>query len=316
MEKLITIIIPVYNVEDYVGRCIESVLQQDYEKLEILLVDDGSKDRSGEICDEYAKKDSRIQVIHKENGGLGPARNTALEAATGEYLFYVDSDDYILPGILRKLYEACETYKAEISCCGYKSGNSMYYCDGEPEVLGRVEATQKMLMTQGMDANACCKLYKRELFTDIAFPACAYEVVPVTYRVFWKTTTVVNIKECGYVIEKRPGSITRSTFGKNNVLYLTLSDAMNADIREHYPELIPAGEVFYLNALITMTEKSKEDPTAKGSEEYNYVNREFKNYYTKILRHPMISKQKKLISILLSLNLYNVVKRIVYRKSV
>ena len=97
MRELVTIIIPVYNVEKYVRRCIESVLNQDYNHLEIILVDDGSTDSSGEICDEYAKKDNRIQVIHKQNEGLGPARNSELDIAQGEYVHFIDSDYYIFP---------------------------------------------------------------------------------------------------------------------------------------------------------------------------------------------------------------------------
>lgn len=313
MEPLITVIIPVYNVVDYLERCINSVLIQDYKHLEILLIDDGSNDGSENICEQYVQQDARIQVIHKKNGGLGPARNTALDIARGDYILFIDSDDYIIDGIIKKLYDACKKYDADIACCGYKSGNKIYYCENELEVFGKVEAAQKMLMGIGMDANAWCKLYKRELFQQIRFPACAYEVVPVTYKVFWRAEKVVNIKVCGYYCEKRNGSITRSSFGSNNLLYITLSKKMMEDIKENYPELIVASEVFYLNALIVMTEKSREDRDASGKKEYQIINREFKCNFRKIMHCPEITKRKKMISWLLKLRIYAVVKSIYNR---
>ena len=249
-------------------------------------------------------------MIHKVNAGLGPARNSALDIARGEYLFFVDSDDYITNGIIKKLYDACVENNADIVCCGYQSGKQVFYCGGKPEILKPMAATAKMLMCENMDANAVCKLYKRELFEGIRYPACAYEVVPVTYKVFLRAESIVNIKECGYYIEKRPGSITRTSFGRNNVLYLMLSKEMQADIKKNYTELTDSAEIFYLNALITMTEKSKEDKTAIGTEEYRFVNDEFKENYKKIIQNSKISRRKKLISLLIHYGMYGWVKKI------
>lgn len=118
-DKLITIIIPVYNVEKYLRECIDSVIAQTYKNLEIILVDDGSIDKSGEICDEYSKKDSRIRVIHKKNGGLSDARNVALDIAKGEYIGFIDSDDYIEKDMFETLYKLAEKYHAEISSISF-----------------------------------------------------------------------------------------------------------------------------------------------------------------------------------------------------
>lgn len=310
MKKLVTVIVPVYKVEAYLERCVDSILQQDYRDLEIILVDDGSPDASGEICDRYAKRDERVKVIHKANGGLGPARNSALDLAKGEYVFFVDSDDYITDGIIKKLYEVCQREDADIACCGYQSGKMVYYCEGDAEVYGTVEAAQKMLMCEDMDANAVCKLYKTKLFEGIRYPACAYEVVPVTYKLYMRAKKVCNIKECGYYIEKRQGSITRSKFGKNNLLYLTLSKTMIEDIRVNYPQLNAAAEIFYLNALIAMTEKSKEDKDAVKTAEYREVNAEFENNYRKIMQSFKISKRKKMIALMIRCHIYALVKRV------
>ncbi len=118
-DKLISIIIPVYNVERYLRECIDSIIAQTYKNLEIILVDDGSSDKSGEICDEYSKKDSRIKVIHKKNGGLSDARNVALDITKGDYIGFIDSDDYIEKDMFQILYNLAEEYNAEISSISF-----------------------------------------------------------------------------------------------------------------------------------------------------------------------------------------------------
>ncbi|MBD5524287.1 MAG: glycosyltransferase [Lachnospiraceae bacterium] len=121
-KPLVSIIVPVYQVKDYVGECVESLLRQIYTNLEILLVDDGSTDGSGEICDEYARRDNRIRVIHHENQGLSAARNAGLDRAMGEYVAFVDSDDAVLPVFIETLYDLAERYQADIAVCAYGRG--------------------------------------------------------------------------------------------------------------------------------------------------------------------------------------------------
>lgn len=116
---LVSIIVPVYQVKDYLGECVESLLAQTYKNLDILLVDDGSTDGSGAICDEYAAKDGRVRVVHQENQGLSAARNTGIGIAKGEYLAFVDSDDVVMPEFIETLYELLEKYQADIAACGY-----------------------------------------------------------------------------------------------------------------------------------------------------------------------------------------------------
>lgn len=308
-ERKITVIIPVYNVEDYVGRCIESVITQDYSNLEILLVDDGSKDNSGKICDEYAEKDSRIRVIHKENGGLSSARNIALEQMKGDYIFFIDSDDYIYPEILSSLLSACIDYDADISCCGYVSGNRSYYCNKQLEVVDSVEATKRMFICDGLDANAVCKLYKRNLFENIRYPLCVYEVVPVTYRVLLKANRVVNTYMRGYYIEKRNGSITRSLFGPNNLLYVKMSKNEYEVIKKEHPFLEEYAYAFYLFALISMRERAEDDRSCKQSVEFKEINDLFESCYDEIKTNKLLSKRKQIIAILIKHNIYEVIKK-------
>ena len=118
MEELVSIIVPVYNVEDYLTECIESAIKQTYHNLEIILVDDGSTDTSGKICDMYACKDDRIKVFHKQNGGLSDARNTGIEKATGEYIYFLDSDDMLPTGAIEKMRNACVREDADMAIAG------------------------------------------------------------------------------------------------------------------------------------------------------------------------------------------------------
>ena len=129
-SELISLIIPVHNVEKYLYECIESVICQTYTNLEIILIDDGSKDKSGEICEEYGKKDNRIIVIHQENGGVSSARNIGLEVAKGKYISFVDSDDYIEKTFIEELYKKIKENDAQISMCGLNK------IDDNNEILG------------------------------------------------------------------------------------------------------------------------------------------------------------------------------------
>ena len=122
-DELISVIVPVYNVEKYIDKCIKSIISQDYTNLEIWLVDDGSTDSSGEVCDKYAESDQRIIVIHKDNGGLSDARNVALDRMQGKYVLFIDSDDYIEKNYISYLYMLLKDYQSDISICNFKYVN-------------------------------------------------------------------------------------------------------------------------------------------------------------------------------------------------
>ena len=143
-EPLISVIVPIYNVEQYLENCINSILNQTYRNLEVILVDDGSPDNCGGICDLYSDKDPRIKVIHKQNGGLSDARNKGLDAATGEYLAFVDSDDTILPEMIDKLYQRIVIDQSDLAFCGYQQVNQ------KGDVLSEVYLEDNLL--SGFDA--------------------------------------------------------------------------------------------------------------------------------------------------------------------
>lgn len=176
MQPLISVIVPCYNVEEYLPKCVESILNQTYRNLEILLVDDGSPDRSGEICDEYAVKDTRIKVIHKENGGLSDARNVALDVMKGEYVTFIDSDDYVALDYVESMCKQAQESGAEIVVTNW----TIFYEGKEPtanhkfkikkKIFTQEEALVTMFYQKDFDTAAWSKLYKSTLFEYQRFP--------------------------------------------------------------------------------------------------------------------------------------------------
>ncbi len=176
----VSVIVPVYNVEQYLPKCIESIQNQSEKDIEIILVDDGSSDDSGAICDRYAKDDSRIHVIHQENGGQGVARNTGLANATGEYVFFMDSDDWIDPDLIKETYKAACEYNADMVLFDLQAidadGNFVYRTDQKipKNTLLSAKNCKELLLT---DPSPCNKIMKREwlLENDFTFPGVWYE---------------------------------------------------------------------------------------------------------------------------------------------
>ena len=174
MEKLISVIIPVYNVELYLRRCVDSVINQTYKLLEIILVDDGSTDSSGKICEEYSKTDNRIKVIHKTNGGLSDARNAGIEICKGDYITFVDSDDWIDPDLVKHLYDIIVKFNADISIGMYKKVYDNFINDKCIKEFYNVyeyagtKALEELYVHRSFGVHACGKLYKRNLFDTLS----------------------------------------------------------------------------------------------------------------------------------------------------
>ncbi|MBX4258632.1 glycosyltransferase [Clostridium estertheticum] len=218
-NPLISIIVPIYNVEVYIRNCVDSILGQSYENLEIILVDDGSPDNCGDICDEYRSKDKRIKVIHKKNGGLSSARNAGIDIASGDYLGFIDSDDWIERDMYESLYNAIIEHKADISVCGryiVEGDKITTISDSEKaQVFTRSEALSELVLDEysGMKNFAWDKLYKKELFDDIRYPEGKYyEDIFTTYKLFSKSNKIVDIKSPKYYYLLREDSIC----GSNN----------------------------------------------------------------------------------------------------
>lgn len=245
-KLLVSIIIPVYNVEKYLLACVNSVINQTYKCLEIILVDDGSTDSSGRICDECAKADSRIKVIHKVNGGLSDARNVGIDAATGDYLAFVDSDDLIHTRFIETLYSLVCDFKADIASVEFKNFYDEESLDlegilfGETMILQSEEAIDKILYQNILDNSVCNKLYNRHLFGGLRFPiGKLYEDLAIFYKVYERAKRVVHRRVAYYYYRLRRDSLTGNfSLCRSDVLDIT--DEIEAYMKRHNPALLPA----------------------------------------------------------------------------
>lgn len=212
---MISIIVPVYNVREYIERCIASILNQTYLDYEVILVDDGSTDGSGEMCDTFSMQYDKIKAIHQKNQGLSAARNTGIRAANGEVLSFVDSDDWTEPQMLQSMMEAMLKYGADIVICRAQmvsSQNRIEQIVGfeEEKVMSRIEATKEILKDENIPSFAWNKIYRKELFDGIEYPVGRiFEDTATTYKVFYKANRVVTIPYIGYDYRINPQSLTR-----------------------------------------------------------------------------------------------------------
>ena len=213
---LISVIVPVYKVEPYLDKCVRSIVEQTYQNLEIILVDDGSPDNCGAMCDAWAEKDSRIKVIHKENGGLSDARNAGMNVATGQWIAFVDSDDWVSAEYIDAMYQAIQKTGAEIAACDVL----IAYGDialkvstqhAEIRVCNAEEAVGDVLQGKGFRAVAWNKLYKKSLLVNEQYPVGKYhEDEFFTYRILAKASKLVYVDCTLYAYFQRPGSIMNS----------------------------------------------------------------------------------------------------------
>ncbi len=217
MEKnKISVIVPIYNVENYLNRCVDSILNSTYKNLEIILVDDGSTDNCSKICDDYLKKDSRIQVVHKKNGGLSDARNKGLDLATGEYISFIDSDDCINKNMLSYLMKILLKNSCDIAVCDF----SIFYDKFPNDVMllndsddYKILSSKKALslLLYGSESHgdyAWNKLYKKKLFDDIRYPVGKkMEDIGTTYKLYYKADRIVISNKKLYYYFQRNDSI-------------------------------------------------------------------------------------------------------------
>lgn len=237
---MISVIIPVYNVEKYLEQCVESVLNQTYRDIEVILVDDGSTDGSGAICDEYALQDARVKVIHKENGGLSDARNQGMEAAHGDIISFIDSDDYISSYFLEILCEAMEEGNCDVAalkkCCDFWDGEdcvelakvkkvkNVEYCSAHEAV--------KRMFYMDIETGAPFKLYKKHTLNGVKFPiGYYYEDVATTYKAFLNGNKAAIVDADIYAYRKRQDSICRQAFSEKKLSALNIFDEILADRR-------------------------------------------------------------------------------------
>lgn len=297
MNPLVSVIIPVYNVEQYLDKCVQSVINQTYKNIEIILVDDGSPDKCPKMCDEYSVCDKRIKVIHKSNGGLSDARNAGIDAASGEYITFIDSDDYVEHNYVDLLVKEIIEYNADISC----GKHNVIYEDrvikqfsGNHYVLKPEEAFDMMLYHNDMDVSAWAKLYKKSLFDEVRFPVGRlYEDAATTYRLIDKSEVIVLYSVPIYNYIMRDNSITNNGFSERKLDLISSTREMTDYIRIHYPKLTDGCDRRLVYAyLSTLTQTLKANNVDKSI--INNLTKYIKENGKGVLKDPKAPRRDKI----------------------
>lgn len=308
MSDIVSVIVPVYKVENYIRKCVDSILCQTYTNLEVMLVDDESPDRCGDICDEYAKTDNRVRVIHKKNGGLSSARNAALDELRGNWVLCVDGDDYIHPKMVEKLLDAALRYDADISiCCHYEDDNNKLLITNkiydEARVWDRHDALKKLVDDDDIKSYAWGKLYRAELFNGVRYPEGRnYEDIATTYYLFDKAKRVVKIPDFLYFYLIRSDSIsynatTQSWHKGCHASCIGQEERARYFKEKGYKDLY---ELSLSKLLPYVFSDIRSGYCAGAKENVKYAKYMLKDYKTEFLNNPLISdKDKKIIDVYL-----------------
>lgn len=313
-EGVITVIIPVYNVESFLNECILSVINQTYKNLEIILVDDGSNDSSGNMCDKWANSDPRIKVIHKNNGGLSDARNTGLNNAHGDYISFIDSDDYIDLRFYEIMLQAMNETGADLVTCGrYIYSDRIIkekHCCDKLTCLTSEEALSEMLQGGLIEEAAWDKLYKNNLIKNIVFPVGELnEDIVVMPKIISSCNIVAHCGKSLYYYRRNDKGITKSGYKKNkNVVFRHLDETKDW-IEKYHPDLNKQYKVlearYSYTTLLGMAVNTN-DKKVFRSEYKEYMKRLFCSWRQFILSNRVQGKDKA-FSILVLLNLYGAI---------
>ena len=301
MDPIISIIVPIYNVGKYLPRCIESILNQTFNNFELILVNDGSTDNSGVVCDDYAKKDTRIKIVHKSNGGVSSARNAGLYVAKGEYIGFVDPDDYIDKNMYEKLYRLCIDNNSDIAICRFNR-----------EINGKIqnkESTEEIIELNNMEAmnelfkgnlyrfSLCNKLFSKKCFNDVLFPeGRIHEDLSTTYKLFANSKKAVYIDYYGYIYVKRENSILTSTYNEKRLQAFIGWDEIIEFIDKNYYEIIEQVIATFTywcvdNILYILNQVNN---SKKKNNYLNIIQKYTTKYYIYIKRNNILSRSYKL----------------------
>lgn len=311
-QPLITVIVPVYNVERYLGLCIDSILAQTYENLEILLIDDGSTDDSGAICDEYQERDSRIRVIHKENTGQADTRNMGIDLAAGEYLACVDSDDLIAEEYIERLCQMAVSVGAGMSVCGFRPFSDTGKAAARPELLkqkgdsrrGAVrvmtayEALESLFYKKEITASPCYRLFHRDVFEKLRFEkGRIFEDIGLMYLAVEAAGKLAYTEQVLYYYRQRTGSTMHHVqFTGKRMDRIWFSERILEFTEKKYPRLLPAARArFFVSCYLVLAEL----PRGKGYRDiYRMLRTNLKKYGRLVAKDPKAPAKTRLTAAL------------------
>ena len=281
MKPLISVIVPVYNVEQYLGACLDSILAQTYENLEILLLDDGSRDKSGGICDEYAGKDSRIQVVHKKNTGQADTRNTGIDMAAGDFILFVDSDDIVSADYVERLWQIVEETGAGMAACGFRpfhdreekmvkreagrrqeqrhGGGHDSGCDSgrSVRVMSSEEGLSSLFYKKEITASPCYRIFRREVFRQLRFEkGRIFEDLGLMYLAVEAAGKVAWTPQVMYWYRQREGStMHQEHFGARRMDRIYFSEKILDFAENSHPALLPAARArYFVSCYLVLSE--------------------------------------------------------------
>ncbi len=302
-KGVLSVIIPVYNVAPYLAKCIESVLCQTYPNIEIIVVDDGSTDGSGKICDMYDQKNGRIMVFHVKHGGTSRARNLGICHARGEYIGFVDGDDFIDADMYENMLHEMQDDTVDIVTCGrYLTGPSehymrdqLMYSSAKRFRANNEEAVEELLKCRYFSFSVCDKVFRRRLFNNIIFPeGRTCEDLDVTYKLFKKSRNVVHCGKPKYHNYQRYDSTSRKTFFYRRIDLVLFAGKIYNDVRVVYPAFAKQAEALYIEYIACTIRNIR-----RCENRYVYKTLEKKLVHAlrrmsiRILRNPCISQDKK-----------------------
>ena len=311
MGEKISVIVPVYNVEQYLERCVDSIINQTYTNLEIILVNDGSTDNSGKLCDELAKKDERIRVIHKENGGLSDARNRGIDEAESDLVGFIDSDDYIDSDMYEVLLKNLNNTDADLSMCAlydvYNNTPEAQVANKETWELSSEQAIKMVMEAKILSVTAVNKLYRKSLFSDLKFEVGKIaEDAFIMIKLLDKCEKIVATNEKKYYYVHRENSITTQKFSTKFLNVIEAYEQNSNIILEKYPKLKEVAQTRMNWAYFYVLDRLLLDDNYNDKELENKLISYLKNHRKDILNDPLFTKGRKIgfIALLLNRKLY------------
>lgn len=307
MEPLISVIVPVYNVEEYLNKCVDSIINQTYKNIEILLIDDGSTDTSGAICDDYSQRYDNVKTYHKKNGGLSSARNFGIERASGEYLGFVDSDDYIHKEMYERLYSLIKEYDADLSEClltNVYNGKNLINNEKERVLVVNSEtAIDLALKAEIANVVAVDKLYRRSLFDNVRYPVGkTIEDGFVIVDILSQCDRIVITTEQMYYYVHRKGSITTDAFSTKSLDAIEAYEKNYNIIKNKYPAILDSAILRLCWAHFYVLDKIIYDNSEEHKETKKNVIRFLRKNCGFILRNQQFTKGRKLATAMLMIS--------------
>lgn len=306
-DKKLSVIVPIYNIEEYLPKCIDSLLAQDYEPVEIVLVNDGSKDGSRAICEAYASKHDNIKVINKENSGQSDARNMGVAQSTGDYILFIDGDDYVDEGMFSFLMEKILSHDVDVACSHHKDvyGDKIVYKNIQDEegFCNGKEALEYMLAGTKIAGSSCAKVIKRKFFEKVKFPSgVIYEDAIFNKDLFFLVDNVYYSTKQFYNYWHRPGSSISSSYSRRDYDSIKAYTGIYNEIMEKAPELeeVALFRIYWANFMVL--DKMLFEASYKNLEGYSEIVSYLKDNYRKIVKNKYTTKLRKLSALVLKIN--------------